>query len=525
MSRGRVTLVSLAAVALLGAAVGDARGPLYQGDPSSSKGGRYVAFDSENLYLVAGGTTGVENVFVRDRVAGVTELVSVSRASMPNQRSSSASISADGRYIAFGSNAPNGVAEDTNGESDVFVRDRVAGTMELISVSSEGKQGNRGSSDPTISADGRFVAFSSYAFNLVPDDENSSDDVFLRDRTAQTTELVSVRSDEEQGNDFSYLPSVSADGRYVAFSSYASNLVAEDANGSTDIFVRDRVAGTTELVSVSDSESQANGLSEAASISADGRYVAFLSDASNLVPGDSNRQTDVFVRDRTAGATELVSLSSSGTQGNESSRSPSLSYDGRYVAFESTASDLVSGDTNSLADVFVRDRLSATTRRVSISSRGNQANNRSEDASISGNGRIVAFTSWASNLAPDVSDSSRDTFVRDLVAGITEQVSVPTTFARAGGLILQPAAPRAGRRLRATLAITQGGKPVVSATISCSASIGGRRVPVTGRSFRNGTARCTWTLPSTTTGKTLRGRVEATTPNGPAGRTFQTRVT
>ncbi len=211
------------------------------------------------------------------------------------------SISADGRFVAFFSDATNLVAGDTNGADDVFVRDRKQGTTERVSVSSAGEQANAGTvrpPDPSISADGRFVAFESYASNLVAGDTYGTWDVFVRDRSAGTTELVSVSTAGEQGNDGSGDPSISADGRFVAFESSATNLVAGDTNGADDVFVRDRQAGTTELVSVSTAGRQGNAVSPMprrsprTAASSPSRPMP-----SNLVAGDTNG-TDGHLRPR-----------------------------------------------------------------------------------------------------------------------------------------------------------------------------------------------------------------------------------
>ncbi len=382
---------------------------------SISADGRYVAFDSFASNLVAGDTNNNRDVFVRDRQAGTTERVSVDSSGAQGNNSSGLglAISADGRYVAFTSSASNLVSGDTNTYTDVFVRDRQAGTTERVSVDSNGVQANYESLFPAISADGRYVAFHSAASNLVAGDTNGTIDIFVRDRQAGTTERVSVDSGEAEANNDSYSAAISADGRYVAFSSRASNLVSGDTNNFDDIFVRDRQAGTTERVSVDSGEAEANGYSYSAAISADGQYVAFDSGASNLVSGDTNAYTDVFVRDRQAGTTERVSVDSSEAQGNFGGTDPSISADGGYVAFTSDATNLVPGDTNVSLDIFVRDRQAGTTERVSLDSGGAEGNHHSSEPSISGDGRYVAFQSAASNLVPGDTNNASDIFVRD----------------------------------------------------------------------------------------------------------------
>jgi len=332
--------------------------------PAISSDGRFVAFASVATNLVAGDTNGAYDVFVRDRQAGTTERISVDSGGNQGNGSSGfdglstfgLAISADGRFVEFQSLATNLVTGDTNAVEDIFLRDRQLGTTERISVDSSGTQSNGSSDRGSISADGRYVSFESVATNLVPGDTNASMDVFVRDRQLGTTERVSVDSGGVQGNADSAERSLSADGRYVAFTSSASNLVAGDTNGFSDVFVRDRQAGTTELVSVSTGGAQGNADSQHPSISADGHFVAFRSSATNLVIGDTNAATDIFVRDRQAATTERVSVDSSGVQGNGDSAHPSIDSDGRFVAFHSLATNLVSGDTNSVTDVFLHDR-------------------------------------------------------------------------------------------------------------------------------------------------------------------------
>ncbi|MEK7612516.1 MAG: hypothetical protein AAB407_04195, partial [Patescibacteria group bacterium] len=208
----------------------------------------------------------------------------------------------------------------------------------------------------SISKNGRYVAFSSNAFNLVPNDTNGWDDIFVHDRQIGATKRVSVSSNGIQGNFFSDHPSISADGRYVAFWSFSSNLVSNDTNGQADIFVNDSQTGMTVRVSISSNGTQGNGSSFGHSISADGRYVAFSSNAFNLVPNDTNGASDIFAHDRQTNMTSRLSIDSSGNQANNVSGSPSISADGRYVTFHSVASNLVTNDTNGVSDVFVHSR-------------------------------------------------------------------------------------------------------------------------------------------------------------------------
>jgi len=387
--------------------------------PSISADGRFVAFASAASELVPGDTNNNGDIFVRDLSTNTTTLVSVSSSGdRGNSNSFFPSISGDGRFVVFYSDATNLVPGDTNNQRDIFVRDLSTNTTTLVSVSSNGDRGNGSSSanffsGPSISANGRFVAFASEASNLVPGDTNNAPDIFVRDLSTNTTTSVSVSSSGDRGNRSSYSPSISAEGRFVTFSSAATNLVSGDTNADNDIFVRDLLTNTTTLVSVSSNGARANGFSSLPSISANGRFVLFESDASNLVPGDTSNSNDIFVRDLSTNTTTLVSVSSSGERGNFPSQFSSISADGRFVAFGSDARNLVPGDTNNTTDVFVRDLLTNTTSGVSASSSGAQANNVSSTPSISADGRFVAFVSEASNLVPGDTNRVQDVFVAD----------------------------------------------------------------------------------------------------------------
>jgi Tol biopolymer transport system component len=359
---------------------------------------------------------------------GSTMRVSVSSEGVEGDDDSThfPSISADGRYVAFTSEANNLVDGDTNGVGDVFVHDYLTNATTRVSVNSSGEEGNFESLYYTsLSADGRYVAFQSYANNLVDGDLNYRRDVFVRDTLANTTIRVSVNSSGGEGNDHSDTPSISANGRYVAFESAASNLVSGDTNGYADIFVRDTLTNTTKLVSVNSSGVKGSG-GEFPSISADGRYVAFLSFATDLVDGDTNGVEDVFVRDTLTNTTTCVSVNSSGVIGNDRSYGhSSISADGRYVAFSSAADNLVDGDTKNSGDVFLRDTLMNTTTIVSVSSNGVKGNVGSSSPSISADGRYVAFASVATNLVDDDTNGIiQDIFVRDTLTNTTIRVSV-----------------------------------------------------------------------------------------------------
>jgi hypothetical protein len=352
------------------------------------------------------------------------------------------SINADGSVVAFDSAASTLVPGDTNGDADVFVRDRNTDTLERVSVRSNGAQANDVSTRPALDATGNLVAFDSSASNLVRGDTNQQLDVFVHNRTTHKTQRVSVSSEGAQAQGSSNSPSIA--GRMVTFISSAPNLVTGDTNGVEDVFVRDLATGTTERVSVSTTGEEGNSSSTAASISAGGRYVVFSSFASNLVSDDTNGAFDVFIHDRQTGLTERVSVSSDEVQGNAMSVTPTVSRTGRFVAFYSDATNLVPGDTNDRSDIFVRDRTMGTTERVSVSSDEQQADGSSPEPGVRGfnasgpditpDGRYVTFFSSATNLVPEDTNTCPlffedpgtcpDAFVRDRVAGTTTRVSV-----------------------------------------------------------------------------------------------------
>jgi Tol biopolymer transport system component len=251
------------------------------------------------------------------------------------------------------------VANDSNEEADTFVRDRKTGKTTRVSLRSNGKQATGAStSTPAISANGRFVAFASYAKNLVKNDSNDMRDVFVHDRSTGKTRRVSVRSNGKQANGDSFKPDISANGRYVAFVSEAKNLVKNDRNERFDVFVHDRVTGKTRRINVrSDGKQAKGGDSWEPSISASGRYVAFSSEATNLFSHDTNDDQDVFVRDRKKHKTRVQSRNTTGVASDGFSDNPDISGDGRFVTFDSSASDLVGGDDNGEDDVFRRGPL------------------------------------------------------------------------------------------------------------------------------------------------------------------------
>jgi Tol biopolymer transport system component len=383
--------------------------------PRLSADGRAVVFTSRASDLVPGDRQGHADVFLRDLGRGTTTRVSVDRrGGDPNDDSVDASVSADGRRVAFTSYASDLVASDTNGASDVFVRDLPAGTTTRVSVDTAGGEPNGASDLPWISADGRYVAFTSLASDLMAGDGNHAGDVFLRDLVAGTTTRVSVDVAGGDADGPSYDPTVSADGRHVAFTSFATDLVGGDANGAWDVFLRDVVAGTTTRVSVDAAGGDAGADSFATSLSATGRYVAFFSSAADLVAPDPNGAIDVFLRDVVAGTTTRISDDAAGGPADGPSFSASVSATGRYVAFYSQATDLAGADANRTDDVFVRDVPAASTVRVSVDLAGGDPDGLSVSPSLDASGRVVAFSSWASDLVAGDGNGVSDVFLVDL---------------------------------------------------------------------------------------------------------------
>lgn len=344
-------------------------------------------------------------------------------------------LSGDGSIAAFQTEA----ADLGASRQDVVVRDVATGQTRLVSRGIGGVVANGSSGSVALSADGRFVAFVSDASNLVPGDDNGAHDVFVWDRDSEELSVVSVTATGAVGAGDSYAPAISADGRYVAFVSTASNLVSGDTGGHADVFVRDRVAGSTVRVSGAKGGGSADGDSGAPAISADGAYVAFSSSASNLVDGDTNRQPDVFRVSRTGSGMVRVSVSSTGEQATLGSFAPSLDATGRRVAFESLAANLVAGDTNGSRDVFVRDMTTAVTRRISITASGVQADAESREARICGDGSKVAFCSVAKNLVPSDGNGTSDVFVWEWATGYITRISNARTGGAAGGSSAAPA--------------------------------------------------------------------------------------
>lgn len=369
----------------------------YSGSSSLSDDGRYVVFESNATNLVSGDINANTDTFIYDRLNKAVELISVaSNGTKANGASGSGSISGNGRYVTYSSSASNLVAGDTNGQSDIFFYDRQNKTTELISVASNSTKANGASSFSVINDNGNYLAFESMASNLVAGDTNGLKDIFLRDRQAGTTKRINVGTNGAQANGTSVLNSISDDGRYISYTSQASNLVSADTNGLSDIFIYDRQTGTTERINIGTNGIQANGSSSASALSGDGRYVVYESEASNLVAGDTNDKKDIFIYDRQTKITERVDVANDGTQSSVDSYSASISDDGRYVAFLSD-----SLNNNRQFNAFLRDRVEQTTVKIEADS----------FSVLSGDGRSILFNSSMSDLVANDTNNAGDVFV------------------------------------------------------------------------------------------------------------------
>lgn len=386
-----------------------------------------------------------------DAGAGATKRISLDASQDdPDGSSFGRSVSADGALIAYSSDATDLLADpgiDVNGARDVYVRDRAGGVNVLVSVGLDGLAGTgvspaaSASGEPAISADGRYVAFSSDATNLVASDTNNQRDVFVRDLANETTTRISVSTGGQPSNRMSNVPAISVDGRYIAFASLGTTLVTGDTNNVADIFVRDTTLGTTRRVNVTTGGAQAiGGASNRPSISADGNRMVFESLATNLVPGDTKGRSVVYLRDRAALTTTRVSSSSTGKVPNGSSYLGAVSGDGTQVVFGSLASNIVTGDTNAMADVFAYDVALGVRSLVSAGPGGTPADGPSYGRALNYDGRYVAFSSDANNFATDGPQSpNSDVFAVDRTTGDVIVITADSSGAKANGDSFKPA--------------------------------------------------------------------------------------
>ena len=406
--------------------------------------GRYVAFYSSATNLVAGDTKGRRRSSTKPDRRNDPRSVS-SSGGQANGQSFSPALSADGRYVAFTRMRRTSSAA-TRTTPDIFVRNMRTGRTARVSVTSRGRRsGPNGSNAPTISSDGRYVAFHSDMTNLVRGDTNGICDIFVHDRDGKTTRVdVATNGDEAQGGP-STAPALSADGQLVAFSSFAFNLIATDTNFESDVFVHNLQTGDTSRVSESAGGFEVDGNSFDPSLSGNGRYVAFDSDAFDLVPDDSNDAVDVFVVDRQTGLVTRASLDDAGSEANDGSAKPSLNGDGRFVAFSSESTNLVPGDTNGAVDIFIHDNLSGATTRLSVKANGVEADGDSIRPVLSADAHFVTFDSQADNLVSGDRNGFSDVFLRDAtVASPPPPPAVRCHVPRVVGLRLATARTRIG---------------------------------------------------------------------------------
>ncbi|SUS05998.1 hypothetical protein DF3PB_230001 [uncultured Defluviicoccus sp.] len=424
---------------LLSASSSGTVGDKHSSDPSISADGRYVTFTSGSTNLVSDDTNGVHDVFRKDTLTGDIVRVSTSSAGVQgNGHSTESSISADGRYVTFTSASDNLVAGDTNGATDVFRKDMVTGDIVRVSSDASGAQGLAISAGSSISADGRYVAFRSEASNLVADDTNGRYDAFVKDM--QTGAIVRASTNaagvEGSGHAGTEQQSMSADGRYVVFVSYDTNLIANDNNSVRDVYRKDLLTGEIVRVSEGTGGVQGNGDSQAVSISADGRYVSFLSFSNNFAAGDTNNALDVFRKDLVTGELVRVSQSAAGVGGNGESENSSISADGRYITFTSAASNLVAGDNNNTWDTFRVDMITGEIVRLETGAAGDEGN----DPVMTPDGRFVAYrtgvNNWDQTFVVDFALTYNGTAGVDVIAGkdITD-----TIFGNAGNDLIDGA--------------------------------------------------------------------------------------
>ncbi len=373
--------------------------------PQISADGRFVVFESNASNLVAGDDNNSSDVFLRDQSNGVTTLVSKSRdgnGASADGSSYQAAISASGRYVVYKSNADDLVARIIdNNQHNIYRYDRETGDNFLASFTDQAADLSDGSSGrPQITADGNYVVYESNASNLVDGDQNGASDIFRVDLLSGRTTMVSVSTNEAQGTNHSTEPQITSNGRYVVFQSDAINLVEGiDANNAPDVFLRDTRLGETFLISVDDEPPNSGSYSP--QVTPDIHSVVFESDASNLVDDDNNGRSDIFVRDLRNGGTRRVSVDSNGAQANSGSYSPQITDDSRQIIFQSHATNLVADDVNGKFDIFSHDLGDNKTSLISAKPDGTQTNRNSYHPQVTPDSRFVVFESDATNLTAD----------------------------------------------------------------------------------------------------------------------------
>jgi Tol biopolymer transport system component len=441
ISRNRFPRVGLRDTVALGLAFAMAAVPL-----GSVTAEPQVGTSRDDLIVGLGGPSRIkgkagDDVIVGDpaKVRGLGNVRGTYRASTAgkgaqgNGGSILPSFSPDGKLVAFESDSSNLVSGDRNGDTDSFVKNIVTGAITRLSVNAKGAEGNSDSFSPIFSADGTKVVFRSNASNLVPGDTNKADDIFVKVLATGKLTRASSRANGAVGAGASFSPVFSPDGTKVAFTSRAENLVAGDTNKQADIFVKDLGTGAIQLVSTTASGAQANDDCYTAAFSPDGTKIAFSSDATNLVAGDTNGKFDIFVKDLTSGAIQRVSTTGAGGQSNGDSLIPVFSPDGTRIAFRSAASNLVGGDSNAADDIFVKTLATGAIQRVSTTAGGGQANGGSAGSVFSADSKRIMFSSEATNLVPKDTNGVSDVFVKVLATGAIQRVSTRPTGGQASG--------------------------------------------------------------------------------------------
>ena len=413
-----------------------------------SEDGRYVLFTSGSSDLGPTDTNGNPDLYLRDRQAGTTELISINAAGTDsgNGNTFAGTMSDDGRYVVFTSSSDDLVANDTNGNNDLFIRDRQSGTTTMISRNlSATNGGDDDAQNFSITPDAAFIVYTTLASDMVANDTNVGNDIFLYDRVAGTNTLISRNASGDAGNDGSDISGhqcISDDGRYIVFTSDASDIISGDTNGFADAFLYDTTTSTYTRISTvaGDDTTGGNGETGNPVISGDGSRIVMWTLASDLVTSvpDTNMDSDYISYLVATGEKALVTPNASGTaaaSGGSNRSGPRLSDDGRYFAWESSMQDLTS-DTNvgTDNDIYLRDLVNGVTTLVSINASGTAScNAQNDDVQLSANGRFVTYESSCTDLTTDSDiNAAKDTFMYDSQDGINYLLSVSTAGGSTG---------------------------------------------------------------------------------------------
>ena len=401
--------------------------------------GQRVIFESTASNLVTNDSNAQSDIFVKNIVTGAINRISTtsSNAQALGGDSTQARVSTNGNYAVFTSLAANLVSADTNNHADIFLKNLLTNQITRVSTSTAGVEANGASKQADLSLNATKVVFTSSATNLVTDDTNAFDDIFYKDVTTNVIQKLSVSSSGIQSNGDSWGARLSNDGTRVVFVSNANNLIVGDTNNLSDIFVKDIATQEVIRVNVTKLGQQANQSSDNAVFSKDGTKVLFTSEANNLVEGDTNNVRDVFVKDLITDELIRVTQNKAGEQANGVSYNAQFSPDGRQIVFSSLASNLVAGDVNGVVDVFVKDLDTGTVTLVSRNNAGEQGNALSSgNVSFSSDGTKIAFNSIANNLVGDDSNVVQDVFVANLAYdnGGIDEVKTSVSYALSAGI-------------------------------------------------------------------------------------------